>query len=105
MATAIANAVDEDDLGVAGATQQMVNQVGVVIGIQVMQAVQAARAPTVGAVAAYGEAYLVGAAMAAARRRCSPPSCAARRARTNVKAMPARRHVDGIAFRTRCATP
>jgi EmrB/QacA subfamily drug resistance transporter len=65
MATAIANAVHEDDLGVAGATQQMVNQVGVVIGIQVMQAVQAARATTVGAVPAYGEAYLVGGAMAA----------------------------------------
>ena len=66
MAAAIANAVHEDDLGVAGATQQMVNQVGVVIGIQVMQAVQAARATTVGAVPAYGEAYLVGGALAAA---------------------------------------
>ena len=65
MATAIANAVDEDDLGVAGATQQMVNQVGVVIGIQVMQAVQAARSTSIGDVPAYGEAYLVGGAMAA----------------------------------------
>jgi hypothetical protein len=65
MAATIANAVDERDLGVAGATQQMVNQVGVVIGIQVMQTVQAARAPAVGAVNAYGEAYLVGAALAA----------------------------------------
>lgn len=64
MATAIANAVDEDDLGIAGATQQMVNQVGVVIGIQVMQAVQAARAGVAGAVPAYGEAYLVGGGMA-----------------------------------------
>ena len=65
MAATIANAVDERDLGIAGATQQMVNQVGVVIGIQVMQTVQAARAPAVGAVNAYGEAYLVGAALAA----------------------------------------
>jgi len=64
MAAAIANAVDERDLGIAGATQQMVNQVGVVIGIQVMQTVQAARSGTVGAVAAYGDAYLVGAAVA-----------------------------------------
>ena len=44
MAAAIANSVDERDLGIAGATQQMVNQVGVVIGIQVMQTIQAARA-------------------------------------------------------------
>lgn len=64
MAATIANAVAEDDLGVAGATQQMVNQVGVVIGIQVMQTVQAARAGTVGSVPAYGEAYLVGGVMA-----------------------------------------
>jgi EmrB/QacA subfamily drug resistance transporter len=64
MAAAIANAVDERDLGIAGATQQMVNQVGVVIGIQVMQTIQAARADTVGGVAAYGDAYMVGAAAA-----------------------------------------
>jgi EmrB/QacA subfamily drug resistance transporter len=61
MAAAIANSVDERDLGIAGATQQMVNQIGIVIGIQVMQTVQAARAPTVGEVAAFGEAYMVGA--------------------------------------------
>jgi EmrB/QacA subfamily drug resistance transporter len=60
MAAAIANAVDERDLGIAGATQQMINQIGIVIGIQVMQTVQAARASSVGEVAAYGDAYLVG---------------------------------------------
>ena len=79
MAAAIANAVDEDDLGIAGATQQMVNQIGVVIGIQVMQTVQEGRESAVGAVAAYGEAYLVGAAMAASAS-CSPASCARRSA-------------------------
>ncbi len=63
MAAAIANAVDERDLGIAGATQQMVNQVGVVIGIQVMQATQAARAGVVGEVGAYGDAFLIGGAM------------------------------------------
>jgi len=66
MAAAIANSVDEDDLGVAGAAQQMMNQVGVVIGIQVMQSVQEGRADAIGAVAAYGEAFLVGGAVAAA---------------------------------------
>ena len=65
MSTAIANAVDEHDLGIAGAFQQMVNQVGVAIGIQVMLAVQTARDSAVGGVAAYSEAYLVAAGMAA----------------------------------------
>ncbi len=65
MAATIANAVDPHDLGIAGATQQMMNQFGVVLGIQVMQTVQAARESSVGAVAAYGDAYLVGGAVAA----------------------------------------
>ena len=64
LATAIANAVDDRDLGIAGATQQMVNQVGVAIGIQVMLATQTAREAEVGATAAYSDAYLVGAAVA-----------------------------------------
>jgi hypothetical protein len=42
----------------------MMNQFGVVLGIQVMQTVQAARASSVGEVAAYGDAYLVGGAVA-----------------------------------------
>ena len=41
------------DLGVAGAFQQMVNQVGVAIGIQVMLAVQTAREASEGAVPAF----------------------------------------------------
>jgi hypothetical protein len=65
MSTAIASAVDEHDLGIAGAFQQMVNQVGVAIGIQVMLAVQTSRDAAVGGVAAYSEAYLVAAAVAA----------------------------------------
>lgn len=65
LVAAIANAVDDDDLGVVGATQQMMTQFGVVVGIQVMQSTQAARAGAVGAEASYGEAYLVGAAAAA----------------------------------------
>jgi MFS family permease len=64
MATSIANAVDDADLGIAGATQQMVSQVGVAVGIQVMLAVQTGREAAVGAVSAYGDAYLVGAALA-----------------------------------------
>lgn len=65
LAASIANAVDERDLGVAGAFQQMMTQLGVVIGIQVMQTVSVVRESAVGEVAAYGEAYLVGGGVAA----------------------------------------
>jgi hypothetical protein len=60
MAASIANSVRTSDLGVAGATQQMVNQIGIVLGIQTLQAVQAARASADGGVAAFHTAYLVG---------------------------------------------
>ncbi len=65
LVAAIANAVDDDDLGVVGATQQMMTQFGVVMGIQIMQATQAARQSAVGEVAAFRDAYLVGAGAAA----------------------------------------
>jgi len=65
LAASIANAVQEHDLGVAGAFQQMMTQLGVVIGIQVMQTVSVVRADAVGPTAAYGEAYLVGGFVAA----------------------------------------
>jgi MFS family permease len=64
LAAAIANSVDEGDLGIAGATQQMVSQVGVAMGTQVLLAIQTARESAVGSVNAYGEAYLVGGGMA-----------------------------------------
>ena len=65
LAASIANAVDERDLGVAGAFQQMMTQLGVVVGIQVMQTVSVVRETSVGEVGAYGEAYLVGGFVAA----------------------------------------
>ncbi len=61
MAASVANAVRDRDLGVATAAQQMMAQVGVVSGIQILQTVQQAREPVVGAVASYHWAYLVGA--------------------------------------------
>jgi len=64
LVAAIANAVEDDDLGVVGATQQMMTQFGVVVGIQVMQSAQAARQSAVGELDAFGEAYLVGAGAA-----------------------------------------
>ncbi len=64
MAAAVANAVDEADLGVVAAAQQMVAQVGVVAGIQILQTVQAAREPLDGLVPSYHAAFFVGAAAA-----------------------------------------
>jgi EmrB/QacA subfamily drug resistance transporter len=64
LSASIANAVDERDLGVAGAFQQMMTQFGVVVGIQVMQTVAVVREASSGEVGAYGEAYLVGGAVA-----------------------------------------
>lgn len=61
MAATIANAVDESDLGIAGAAQQMMTQIGVVAGIQLMQTVQASAEASVGLVESYQRAYLLGA--------------------------------------------
>ena len=71
LAASMANAVDERDLGVAGAFQQMMTQLGVVLGIQLMQTVSVVRADAVGEVAAYGEAYLLAAVVAAAGVVCA----------------------------------
>jgi len=71
LAASIVNAVDERDIGVAGAFQQMMTQLGVVVGIQVMQTVSVVRRSAVGEVGAYGEAYLVGGAVAAAGLACA----------------------------------
>ncbi len=60
MVAAVANAVDDADLGIAGATTQMISQIGVVLGMQVLQAVHVARTDAVGGVTAFHEAYLVG---------------------------------------------
>jgi len=64
LAAAIANSVDERDLGVVGASQQMIGQLGVVAGIQILQTVQLSREDVVGPAASYGDAYMVGAAVA-----------------------------------------
>lgn len=63
MAATVANAVDEDDLGVAGATQQLVTQVGVVAGIQLMQTLQVSVRDSVGVVDSFHYAYLLGGAV------------------------------------------
>jgi hypothetical protein len=71
MAATIANTVDESDFGVAGATQQLAAQVGTVAGIQIMQTVQASREQAAGLIGSYGDAYLVGAGVAALGAVCA----------------------------------
>ncbi|MFP4512317.1 MAG: MFS transporter [Acidimicrobiales bacterium] len=71
MAASIANAVDERDLGIAGAAQQMMTQISVVAGIQILQTVQASRVSDEGLVGSYAQAYLVGAGVAVAGMMCA----------------------------------
>jgi EmrB/QacA subfamily drug resistance transporter len=65
MAATVANAVDEADLGIAGAAQQLLTQVGVVAGIQLMLTVQVTRLDASGLIGSYRDAYLLGAAVSA----------------------------------------
>ena len=64
MTATVANTVSEGDLGVAGAAQQMLQQVGLVIGIQGLQAVQSSVEDR-GVAASYHTAFAVGAVVAA----------------------------------------
>ncbi|HEV7719920.1 MAG TPA: MFS transporter, partial [Iamia sp.] len=65
MSATISHAVDEADLGVAGAAQQMIVQVGVTFGIQLMQTVQQVREGPAGLASSYSQAYLAAAVIAA----------------------------------------
>jgi MFS family permease len=60
LVTVVANAVEERDLGVANAAQQMVAQIGTVAGIQVLSTVQGSSS----AKAPFTAAYLIGGAVA-----------------------------------------
>lgn len=60
LAASVTLSVAENDFGIAGAAQQMMTQVGVVFGIQLMQAVQQSRVAAVGLAASYHWGYLAG---------------------------------------------
>lgn len=62
-AACVANAVEDKDLGIASAAQQLLTQVGLVAGIQLMETIQASRRHAVGLVGSFHEAYLFGAAV------------------------------------------
>lgn len=65
LTSSVANAVDEKDLGAMSAAQGMIQMVGMVLGMQGLQTIQVARARVVGEAAAFSEAFLVGALIAA----------------------------------------
>lgn len=71
LASSVANTVADEDLGIAGAAQQLLTQVGVVAGIQLMQSVQAARLDAVGLEDSYADAFLVGTAAATVAVVCA----------------------------------
>jgi MFS family permease len=71
IAASVANAVDHHSLGIASATQQLVTQVGVAAGIQVLQTVQASREAASGLVGSFSDAYLVGAGVCALAVACA----------------------------------
>ncbi len=64
LASSVTNAVDEADFGIAGAAQQMMMQIGIVFGIQIMQTVQQMRLGPAGLAGSYHQAYLAGAVLA-----------------------------------------
>jgi EmrB/QacA subfamily drug resistance transporter len=71
MAASVANAVDDENLGIAGAAQQLLTQVGIVTGIQMAETVQAARESAVGRVASFHEAYVLVGAVCLAGVACA----------------------------------
>ncbi len=64
LSASVTASVEPRDLGIAGASQQMVNQVGVVVGITVMQMVQQSRVDAVGLAASYHWGYATGVILA-----------------------------------------
>ena len=62
--SASSNEVAPDELGVMSAAQQLITQIGVVAGIQVMVTVQASGQGGVGTLASFHRAYAVGAVVA-----------------------------------------
>ena len=63
MAASVANAVEPENLGIAGAAQQLLTQVGIVAGIQLVETLQASRQHAVGLARSFQEAYLLAGAV------------------------------------------
>lgn len=65
LASSIANSVDDRDLGVAGATQQLMGQLGASLGMNLLDSIQVQRAAVVDVGTSFGQAYMVGAGVSA----------------------------------------
>ncbi|MBX3312914.1 MAG: MFS transporter [Actinobacteria bacterium] len=79
LSASVTLSVEAEDYGIAGAAQQMMNQVGVVLGITAMQSVQQGRLAVDGLAGSYPWGYLTGVALAsvavlAATRIVSAPA-------------------------------
>ena len=70
-AASASNEVRPEELGVMSAAQQLVTQIGVVAGIQVMETVQASSHTTAGALGSFHRAFLVGAVVAVLAAICA----------------------------------
>ncbi len=70
-AASASNEVRPDELGVMSAAQQLVTQIGVVAGIQVMETVQASSHTTAGALGSFHRAFFVGAVVALLAALCA----------------------------------
>ncbi len=69
-ASSASNEVAPDELGVMSAAQQLITQIGIVAGIQVMVTVQASGHGGVGSLASFHRAYAVGAVVAVLAAIC-----------------------------------
>jgi hypothetical protein len=63
LSASVANSVEDVDLGVAGATQQLLAQIGTTVGINLLETVQVAALGTATLAGSYRIAYGVGAAV------------------------------------------
>jgi MFS family permease len=90
LAATVANAADQDSLGTASATQQLMTQIAAIAGIQVMQTVQASGSGT-SLLGSFHAAYLVGGAVAVLGVLCA----SALRSVDRSQVMPTARHTIG----------
>jgi EmrB/QacA subfamily drug resistance transporter len=65
VAASVANAVDDEDLGIAGATQQLFAHIGTAVGMNLLETVQVSTRGSAGLGGSYRVAYGVGAAVSA----------------------------------------
>ncbi|MGI8755173.1 MAG: MFS transporter, partial [Acidimicrobiales bacterium] len=96
LAASVTVSVDQADLGIAGAAQQMMIQVGIVFGIEVMQSVQASRVAADGLGPSYHYGYLAGLILAALGAACATRIASSRERPVRVTELEVAREPVGI---------